>query len=112
MSIGLEFPLPCSGNADSRTGNTLNRAPEIFRELQELNRFVQTGWSKLYGQLRYAVFLKLQGGELAARWRISCMPLFIVKAEDFTGHADAEADSGSAELHVRRKGSPEVAYGV
>ena len=40
------------------------------------------------------------------------MPLFIVKAEDFTGHADAEADSGSAELHVRRKGSPEVAYDI
>jgi hypothetical protein len=40
------------------------------------------------------------------------MPLFIVKAEDFTGHADAEAYSGSAELHVRQKGSPEVAYDI
>ena len=40
------------------------------------------------------------------------MPLFIVKAEDFTGHTDAVAVSGSAELLVRKKRSPEVKYEI
>ncbi|MEE3422441.1 MAG: macro domain-containing protein [Succinimonas sp.] len=40
------------------------------------------------------------------------MPLFIVKDEDFTGHPEAVVFSGSADLHVRKKRSPEVKYEI